>query len=154
MKKTLRLLLYCVLAGASLCNALGADPSEIDKLKAEARTQLHAAEAKANKGAGAAPASGDKPVAWWDGPKPPGHTAGMLKQVDCMGKQARLLIEVEPSKIIRLLVPDASQVAIHGGGEQTLSCGRQPPRRVTVEYFPKTNAKLATVGEVATIEFQ
>jgi tetratricopeptide (TPR) repeat protein len=127
---------------------------ELDKLKAEARAQVRAAEAKANKGSGPATASGDKPVAWWDGPKPPGHTSGTLKQVDCMGKQARLLIELEGSKTIRLLVPDASQVAITGGGEQTLSCGRQAQRRVTVEYFPKTNAKLATVGEVATIEFQ
>jgi hypothetical protein len=125
---------------------------EIDKLKTEARAELHAAEAKANKGA--APAAGDKPVPWWDGPKPSGHAAGTLKQVDCLGKQFRLLVETEGAKTIRLLVPDSSQVAIQGGGAQTLSCGRQSPRRVSIEYFPKTNAKLATVGEVATIEFQ
>ena len=74
--------------------------------------------------------------------------------MDCLGKQFRLLVEVENGKTIRLLVPDSSQVTILGGGQQTLSCGRQSPRRVTIEYFPKTNAKLATVGDVATIEFQ
>jgi hypothetical protein len=41
-----------------------------------------------------------------------------------------------------------------GGGEQTLNCGRQEPRRVTIEYFPKSNPRLATAGEVATIQFQ
>jgi hypothetical protein len=35
-----------------------------------------------------------------------------------------------------------------------LSCGAQGMRRVKVEYFPKANARLATKGEVATIEFQ
>jgi hypothetical protein len=30
----------------------------------------------------------------------------------------------------------------------------QKPRRLTIEYVPKANPKMATVGEVATIEFQ
>jgi hypothetical protein len=114
---------------------------------------LRAAEAKANQGGGAS-ASADKPVPWWDGPKPSGKSRGALKQVDCLGKQLRLVIETEDAKTIRLLIADASQVAITGGGEQTLNCGRQPGRRVTIEYFPKPNAKLATAGEVASIEFQ
>ena len=38
--------------------------------------------------------------------------------------------------------------------DRTLGCGVQKPRRVTVGYFPKPNAKLGTAGEVATIEFQ
>jgi hypothetical protein len=33
-------------------------------------------------------------------------------------------------------------------------CGVQKPRRITVEYFPKANARLATAGEVATVDFQ
>jgi len=43
---------------------------------------------------------------------------------------------------------------ILGGGSQALGCGPQKLRRVSLEYFPKTNARLATAGEVATIEFQ
>ena len=41
-----------------------------------------------------APVGGDKPVQWWDGPKPEGKVTGTLKQVDCLPKQqARLFIE-------------------------------------------------------------
>ena len=124
---------------------------ETERLKAEARAELRALEARVNQGK---ESSGDKPVPWWDGPKPSGHARGMLKQVDCLGKQARLIVETEDRKTTRLLVPDASQVTVLGEREQTLGCGAQKPRRVAIEYFPKTNAKLATVGEVATIEFQ
>ena len=130
----------------------GKSSARSSELKAEARAQLRATEAKANQGA--APVSGEKPVPWWDGPKPSGRSRGTLKQVDCLGKQLRLLVEIENAKTLRLLIPDASQVTILGGGEQTLGCGKQPPRHVVIEYFPKTNAKLATAGEVATIEFQ
>ncbi len=41
-----------------------------------------------------------------------------------------------------------------GNGEASLGCGVQKPRKIAVEYFPKANARLATAGEVATIEFQ
>ena len=79
----------------------------------------------------------------------------MLKQVDCLGKRFRLVIEDDDRKTVKLLVADPSQVAILGGAEELkLSCGAQGLRRVKVEYFPKANAKLATMGEVATIEFQ
>jgi hypothetical protein len=43
---------------------------------------------------------------------------------------------------------------IDGPGEITLGCGARKARRVVVEYFPKANARLGTVGEVASIEFQ
>ena len=91
---------------------------------------------------------------WWDGPKPPGKLSGSLKQVDCLGAQARLVIEGDDRKTTRLLVTDPGKVALAGGGDQSLGCGAQKPRRVTIEYFPKANSKLATAGEVATIEFQ
>lgn len=125
---------------------------EIDKLKTEARAELHKAEAKFSDGA---PASGDKPVPWWEGPKPEGKVSGTLKQVDCLPKQqARLSIEDASHKLVKLLVADPSKVVYAGNGEVSLGCGVQKPRKITVEYFPKANAKLATAGEVATIEFQ
>jgi tetratricopeptide (TPR) repeat protein len=124
---------------------------EIEKLKGEARAELRKAEAKYSEGQ-AQPA--DKVVPWWDGPKPGGSVSGTLKQVDCLGKQARLLIENTDRKMVRLLVADPAKVAFSGSGELTLGCGVQKPRRLTVEYVPKANPKLATIGEVATIEFQ
>ena len=55
---------------------------------------------------------------------------------------------------MKLLVVDPGKIAITGGGERALGFGVQKARRVVIEYVPKANARLATVGEVATIEFQ
>ena len=74
--------------------------------------------------------------------------------MDCLGKQARLVLEVEDGKLLKLLAPNPGQITILNGGERALGCGAQKPRRVAVEYFPKRNPKLATAGEVATLEFQ
>jgi hypothetical protein len=128
------------------------DSRDIEKLKAEARAHVHELEKKYNQGE--APKADAKAVAWWDGPKPGGKAAGVLKEVDCLGKQFRLVVESSNGKSIRLLIPDAGNIALSGGGEQSLACGAQKPRRVIVEYFPKANARLGTAGEVATIEFQ
>ena len=127
------------------------DARELERLKTQARAEVRALEAKAN---GGAPKSDSKAVPWWEGPAPSGKLVGNLQQVDCLGKQARLLVEGEDRKIVKLLVVDPGQITISGGGEQSLGCGVQKARHVTIEYFPKANARLATVGEVATIEFQ
>ena len=74
--------------------------------------------------------------------------------MDCLGSQTRLVIVGTDGKITRLLVTDPGKVVILGGGSQALGCGAQKLRRVSLEYFPKPNARLATAGEVATIEFQ
>jgi hypothetical protein len=123
----------------------------IDKLKTQARAELHDIENKYNDGT---PKPSDKAVPWWDGPNPSGKLAGALKQVDCLGSQARLVIESDGHKTVKLLVTDPHKVAIMGRGELALGCGVQKPRRVTIDYFPKPNARLGTAGEVATIEFQ
>ncbi|HUI78558.1 MAG TPA: hypothetical protein VLY24_11585 [Bryobacteraceae bacterium] len=124
---------------------------EIERLKTEARAEVHALEEKYK---GDAPSSDQKPVPWWDGPKPSGKVTGVLKQVDCLGSQARMVIEGSDHKTVRLLIPDPTKLAVSGGGDQTLGCGPQKPRQVSVEYFPKANARLATTGEAAAIEFQ
>jgi len=122
---------------------------ELEDLKQQARAEVHALENKYKERD-----SGAKPVPWWDGPKPSGKLDGSLKQVDCLGSQMRLVIVGADGKITRLLVTDPGKVVILGGGSQALGCGAQKLRRVSLEYFPKPNARLATAGEVATIEFQ
>ena len=122
---------------------------ELEDLKQQARAEVHALENKYKERD-----SGAKPVPWWDGPKPSGKLDGSLKQVDCLGSQTRLVIVGTDGKITRLLVTDPGKVVILGGGSQALGCGAQKLRRVSLEYFPKPNARLATAGEVATIEFQ
>ncbi|HUE20363.1 MAG TPA: hypothetical protein VMQ86_01700 [Bryobacteraceae bacterium] len=126
---------------------------EIDKLKEQARADLHAMEARANQGQSPASA-GEKVVPWWDGPKAAGVAIGVIKQVDCIGKRYRLWVQDDDHKTVKLLIADPAQVAVLGNEKLELSCGTQKLRRVKVEYFPKANAKLATKGEVSTIEFQ
>ncbi len=127
---------------------------DIDRLKQEARDELHAVEAKANQGQTPS-APGEKVVPWSELPHPTGMASGVLKQVDCLGKRLRLVVESADRTTVKLLVSDPGQVAILGGAaERKLSCGSQGGRRVKVEYYPKANARLATQGEVATIEFQ
>jgi hypothetical protein len=125
---------------------------ETEKLKRQALADLHKAEAKYSD---PTPVDADKPVPWWDGPKPGGRVTGTLKQVDCLPKQqARIAIESAGHKLVKLLVADPAKVVYSGAGEVSLGCGAQKARRITVEYYPKANARLATAGEVATIEFQ
>jgi hypothetical protein len=128
---------------------------EIDRLKQQARADLHALEARANQGQSAA-SPNEKVVPWWDGAEPTATASGVLKQVDCVGKRLRLVVQTDEGKTIKLLVADPKQVAIIGGGgsgDLKLGCGTRPARRVKVGYAPKANAKIATTGEVATIEF-
>ena len=113
---------------------------------------MRALEERVNRGA--APSKPDeKVVPWWDGPAPP--AAPPARSSRWIASAApRAWSSTTGGKLIRLLVPDPAQIAILGGGEQALGCGPQKPRRVTVEYFPKNDAKLGTAGEVATLQFQ
>jgi hypothetical protein len=127
------------------------DARELEKLKAQARADLHAAENKANNGA---PQTSANAVPWWDGPQAAGKLQGSLTRVDCLGAQARLTVESADHKIVKLLVADPGKVAINGPGDISLGCGAQKARRVIIEYHPKANSRLGTAGEVASIEFK
>ena len=124
---------------------------EIRKLKDAEIANLRALEARVNQGGPGA--AGRKAEPWWTGPAPGGKTQGMLTQVDCLVKQARLIIQTADRKVVKLIVRDASQIAIVGAKQEALGCGRQKPRKISVEYFPKADARLSTIGDVATIEF-
>jgi len=126
---------------------------DLQKLKDAEIAKLRALEARANQGASPS-TPGEKVVPWWNGPTPDAKAAGLLQQVDCLGKQARLVIKAEDGKIVRLVVRDPGQIVIVGATQENLGCGRQKPRPITVEYFRKADPKLATTGEVATIEFR
>ena len=127
---------------------------ELEEVKQKSMASIQAALDKANQEHPATPPSSGKVVPWWDGPQAKGKAQGVLRQVDCLGKQARLVIEGDDKKLTRLLIPDPTQVVIEGGGEKTFGCGPQrPARRIVVEYFPKPDAKLGTAGEAAVIQF-
>jgi hypothetical protein len=126
---------------------------DLERLKAEARAEVRALEARTNRGAPTSKPD-EKVVPWWEGPKAEGRARGTLKQVDCVGRQLRVVLTSEDGKLVRLLIPDPARVTVMGSGDLTLACGPQKARRISVEYFPKPNPKLATAGEVAVIEFQ
>ncbi|MEZ5400262.1 MAG: hypothetical protein R2729_11385 [Bryobacteraceae bacterium] len=118
---------------------------ELDRLKQEALAKIREAEAKANAGGGPT----EKPVEWWDGPKPDVTVTGQLLRVDCgrgPSAPARWTVRDEAGKARVFRVPDPSMLAIVGGGEVGLGCGPQnPARRVKVEALKS--------GEVLTVEF-
>jgi hypothetical protein len=126
------------------------DARELQRLKEQAQAHVHELEAKYN--GNSKPATDAVP--WWEGPHAPGKVVGNLKQVDCLGKQARLVVEGDDHKVVKLLVTDPGKIAISSSNQAQLGCGIQKPRHVTIEYFPKADTRLATAGEVATIEFQ
>jgi tetratricopeptide (TPR) repeat protein len=128
---------------------------EIQNLKNAAMERIKEAEARTNQSLnqGKAPLSG-KVVPWWDGPQPAGKVQGVLLRVECLGKKARLVIQGDDRKLIRLLVPDPSQIVIQGAPDANLGCGEQrPQRKVAVAYFPKPDKATGTVGEAAQVDF-
>jgi type II secretory pathway pseudopilin PulG len=127
---------------------------ELEALKQKSIASIQAALDQAQREHPSVPPSNGKVEAWWDGPRPDAKIEGLLTQVDCLGKQARLVIESKGAKPMRLLVPDSGKIVIIGGGEKTFGCGPQkPPRAIVVDYFAKPDAKLGTAGEAALIEF-
>jgi Flp pilus assembly protein TadD len=80
---------------------------------------------------------------------------GMLFQVDCLGKQARLHIAIPGGKIL-LLVRDAGAVRLHGTGsvETALACGPSAARPLLVEYRPEIHRTYGTAGIVISMEFR
>ena len=125
---------------------------EVEKVRQENLASIHAAEQKANSSAPQIK-PGAKIETWWDGP-PTTAFEGTLERVDCLGRAARLVLKDSANKPFQLLVPDPTKIVIAGGGDKTLRCGLQkPPRRVKVDYVPQPNAKLATAGDAAMVEF-
>jgi hypothetical protein len=126
---------------------------ELRRLKEEARAEVRSLEDRFNRGGGAQPA--DLPVVpWWDGPKPEGRVEGTLKQVDCIGRQFRLVIEAAGGKTVRLKITDPAKISLIGAGDLALPCGPQKPRKVMAEFVPKSDPKLSTTGDLATLEFR
>ncbi|MGQ9633865.1 MAG: hypothetical protein ACUVXB_06415 [Bryobacteraceae bacterium] len=129
------------------------EAEELERLKQKAVAAIQAALDKAQRENPPMPSSGPV-VPWWDGPQPDAKVSGLLVQVDCLGKLARLVIQIPEGNSVRLLVRDPNQIAVVGAGEKFFGCGPQKPaRKIRVEYFAKPDVKLGTAGEVAVLEF-
>ncbi len=127
---------------------------DLRRVKDAAMAAVRAAEERANRAA-PPPPPGRKVVDWWEGPAPDAKTTGRLTQIDCIGRLMRVIVQGDDGKPVRLLIRDPGKVVVmNPAGEAAFSCGPQRPiRTVKVEYYAKNDAKSATVGEVATIEY-
>jgi tetratricopeptide (TPR) repeat protein len=128
---------------------------ELAKVKEAAMASIREAEIRARAAMGGGLDPKTKVVPWWDDKTPKQTLTGALEKVDCLRNQARLVLRASDGKPVQLLVSDPGKVVFSGaGGDLSLGCGVQKPaRRLKIEYVPKVDAKLGTVGEAAFIEF-
>lgn len=128
---------------------------DIQRVKGQSDAAIRAAEEEARKKLNPDGAPLPKPVGWYETMQGSDATVeGVLSRLDCVGGQAKLVIQTSDGKTVQLLVGDPSKITVAGGGEQSLACGVQKsPRTVSVQYKAKPNAKLKTAGEATAIEF-
>ncbi len=81
--------------------------------------------------------------------------AGTLEHLECLDEVARLRVRTSAGTI-RLLMEDPEDIEIRGTdtGKFTFQCGAQKPRDVSIEYEPRVDEKLGTIGVVKMIEFE
>ena len=127
--------------------------ADLERVKAQSEAAIHAAEDAARKRLNPNGAVPPKPEAWYQGGATGPSVQGVFSRLDCLGNQARLVIQAADGKTVQLLVADPSQINA-GGDEKALACGPQKqPRQVLVHYTPKPDAKLNTAGVATAIEF-
>lgn len=129
--------------------------ADIARVKGQSDAAIHAAEEAASKRLNPDGKPLPKPEGWYETMQGDATVEGVFARLDCLGRQAKLVIQTSDGKTVQLLVGDPSQIVIAGGGEKALACGAQKsPRKVSVQYKAKPNAKLKTAGEATTIEFR
>lgn len=129
--------------------------ADIQRVKGQSEAAIRAAEADAHKKLNADGAAPPAPIGWYEDLHGNAKIEGMFERLDCLGKQARLVIQGGDGKTMQLLVRDPSQIVIVGGAEKAFGCGAQkPPQKVLVEYIAKPDAKQRVAGEAVSIEFR
>ncbi len=130
-----------------------AQERDIQRVKAQSDAAIRAAENEARRKMNPNGAAPPQPLAWLEAPQGGASVEGTFERLDCIGQQARLVVQTYDGKTVQLLVGDPSQIVLQGG-ERGLSCGAQKPaHRVVVQYTAKPDSKLQTAGEVTLIEF-
>ena len=127
---------------------------EIDRLKNEARKELAALEARVNTRPLSAQDAAN--TVDYDDAFASANLTGSLVRVECTGKQLRLSVKNDEGRTLFLFVPNTQQFEIKGA--ESLTCGVQKPRRVTVSYKPASKTQKqdpkAPAGEATGMEFQ
>jgi len=129
--------------------------ADIQRVKAQSYAAIRAAEADAGKKLNPDGSAPPKPVGWYEELHGNASIEGLFTRFDCLGRQARLVIQGADGKTLQLMVLDPSQIVIVGGGEKAFGCGAQKqPQKVLVEYIAKPDAKQRVAGEAVSIEFR
>jgi hypothetical protein len=133
----------------------GEHERELQRVKAISDASIREAEESARKRMNPDGAPPPKAEGWWQDMQSDSKVEGVFQRLDCLGRQARLVIQTGNGKTVQFAVSDPSKIVITGGGEKTLSCGAQrPAHKVLLQYLAKPDAKLRTVGEATAIEFR
>jgi tetratricopeptide (TPR) repeat protein len=84
----------------------------------------------------------------------PAVLQGVLQEVECLGKEARLRIR-SGNTTIALLIRNPDHVILKNSDASTVEfkCGPQKNARVIVEFRPKDDSQFKTLGDVTTLEF-
>jgi tetratricopeptide (TPR) repeat protein len=77
--------------------------------------------------------------------------AGILVEVVCLGKQARMTVASDGGSKSVFLIDDPNRVEFGKGGE--FSCGPQARTRVTIGYLDPPESSVGIAGIVRSIEF-
>lgn len=128
---------------------------DLQRVKDESMASIHEAESAANKKLNPNGTPAPKDLAWWSSPEAGSKVEGVLTRFDCLGRQARIVVQSAEGKTLHLMVRDQSQLTLAGGSEQTVACGPQKTqRKVLVLYNAKADKKLGTAGDAVSIEFR
>jgi hypothetical protein len=126
---------------------------DIERIKAAAMADIHAAEDRANRANVRANANG-KVENMEVGDAAPAKVEGSLARVDCVGRVMRLVIRGGENKETRLAIRDPNAISVNGGA-LALKCGAQAPARaVAIDYLPKADARLGTAGDVVAVTYK
>jgi tetratricopeptide (TPR) repeat protein len=80
------------------------------------------------------------------------RTTGTLEVFECAGTKAKMKVSAD-GKVQSFAITEPSEVIVLGvdAGAFEFSCGKQASRRLTIDYEPKEDAELGTIGEVRVI---
>lgn len=129
---------------------------DLERVKAAAAAEVHAAEAAANARLNAGKGAYQKPIEWWDDPKGT-KVEGKLTRVDCLNGPLRLTIQKDGGTSVKVVVRDLKKLTVNGVDgvpEAKFGCGvAKPARKIRLTYEAKPDAKLGTLGDVLVVEF-
>lgn len=126
---------------------------DLERVKAAAAAEVHAAEAATNERLNAGKGPYQKPIEWWDAPNGE-KVEGKLTRVDCLNGPLRLTVQKDGGALVKVAVRDLNKLTVNGANEAKFVCGvARPARKIRLTYQARPDAKLGTLGDVLVVEF-